>query len=218
MKLSRKELKKLIESFITGPLGTMDASDPYEKLHPDIKAKFDFKGSKQSPPVSGREYFLMYRNNPETLAQIASLDDSMKSDDQPYEASGPDDTVFDHRTGESMSKQFDIFDDPMGEYYSFDSIIKHYRAKMHDLSVHSKKHEYKTPTKNYIRHHSFYSEDDVELANLKATLYENGYRIINDSPPFSGKGGIYNVRTTYGGKISSSYVGKFAFSALEPEA
>jgi hypothetical protein len=222
MKITRRELKRLIETFISGHLGTIDARDPYDNLHQSIKNKFDEKGSMQNPPVSGREYFLMYRGDHETLGQIISLDDTMKSDDQTYVASGPDDSTYDDRTGESMSKQFDIFDDPMGEsgYYSFDNILRHYKNTIPDLVVLSQKphRAYTTgPGKTYIKNHGFYADDVNELTNLKNDLYNNGFKIINDTPQFSGKGGIFKVDSTHGGRVPSSIMGKFGFRALEPK-
>ena len=221
MKLTRKELKRLIETFISGPFGTMDASDPYEKLHPDIKDRFNEKGSQQDPPVSGREYFLAtYGNSPEGLVQINTLSDALSSDEQTYDTDEIDDANFDSRSPEDMAKEYDTFEDPMREYYSINTIKKYYKDKVPDLVVRSKKaHKAYTsgPGKTYTNSHTFYSADQSALNNIKSLLYKLGYRIVNADPPFSDQGGMFKVSMpSKKYNIPESFVGKFAFVALEP--
>ena len=221
MKLKRRELKTLIDSFISGPLGTMDASDPYERLHPDIRDKFNERGSQQDPPVSGKEYFLAtYGSSPEGLVQINSISDALSSDDQPYEPSGRDDATFDSRSPADMKKEYDTFEDPMKEYYSINTIKKYYKDKVPDLVVKSKKasEAYSSaPGKTYTHSHTFYTENRSALNNIKSLLYKMGYRIVNADPPFSDQGGMFKVSMpSKKYNIPESLVGKFAFVALEP--
>ena len=98
MKIKRSELRKLIESFISGPKGTMHVpdTDPYEDLDPKIKQKF----SRET--VSSNQ---LLRN------QIVDLDAAFKD--------GPDlddDDVLSPVTGAELERSMKVFDDPMGQY------------------------------------------------------------------------------------------------------
>jgi hypothetical protein len=98
MILSRKELKKLIESFISGPKGTMHVpdTDPYEDLDPKIKDKF----SRET--IQSDDY----------LRNLATDLDASLKDAPDYDH----DDVLAPQTGDELETAMKTFDDPMGQY------------------------------------------------------------------------------------------------------
>jgi hypothetical protein len=108
MKITRKQLRKLIESFISGPRGTIHVPDkePYSNLDPMIQSAYP------------RSHLL---DNPESAESAMSFDQSLK-----------DDSDINMQTGEDLTKGMTAFDDPHGEYdrrTDFTSIIKNIETK-----------------------------------------------------------------------------------------
>ena len=144
MKLTKRNLKQLIEAFISGPDGTVNLdAEPYEFMHhhPDPK----IAATARTGPESARQAALMSFRKPDH-SKGYFLDDFEKTE---YEASIRNDPAFDPKKYKDAdgSKVTDVYSRTMALYDSDPNFEKNLKEKVFDYI--GKNEITKTSSKRY---------------------------------------------------------------------